>query len=221
MPAAAAGAAAASGTAAAATTTNGSAIATNGAAAGEAAAAVDAEKSAKPHEDSFAAGVADCVGFRKQRGATLVRAADGTMHGGDIVPAAAGGAAGASAGAGDFALEELEGCEVRLLCGSTALWIRRLRGCTVVALPLPGSVYVSECADCTFVFGSRQVRSRLHYACTPAASPAVSPAVSAALHPHPRSVSRTPGVSPSAVSAALYPPRPRPPRLYPTPTPSP
>ena len=157
----------------AAATTNGSTAAASAAAAApsggtdaasEAAAAVAAAESARPHEDSFAA-VADCVGFRKQRGATLVRAADGTMHGGDLAPAAgepasgAGGAgAGAGAGAGDFALEELEGCEVRLLCGSTALWIRRLRNCTVVALPLPGSVYMSECTDCTFVFGARQVR---------------------------------------------------------------
>ena len=58
----------------------------------------------------------------------------------------------------DFALDNLDHCEVRLLSPSTGLWIRGLKHCLVICVPLNGFVYVSECTDCTFVFGARQLR---------------------------------------------------------------
>ena len=48
--------------------------------------------------------------------------------------------------------------QVRLMSASTALWIRSLRGCTVFAMPVRGSVYVTACEDCTLYLGSRQLR---------------------------------------------------------------
>jgi hypothetical protein len=57
-----------------------------------------------------------------------------------------------------LALEQLVGCEVRLLTTSTALWIRGLKQCTVFAVPVGGSIYVTECEECTLYLGSRQLR---------------------------------------------------------------
>ena len=54
---------------------------------------------------------------------------------------------------------------MRLLRPSNSLWIRRLTRCTVVAVPLPGSIYVTECIDCTFVMGARQVRLHTSTGC--------------------------------------------------------
>ena len=88
--------------------------------------------------DTFQA-PAGCHGFRDQQGATLHR------------PAGEGIAS-------DFALENLEGCDVRLLSPTTVLWIRGLRRCTVFAVPVKGSIYVTACEDCTIVVGSRQLR---------------------------------------------------------------
>ena len=59
---------------------------------------------------------------------------------------------------GDFALESLENCEVRLLSSSRVLWIRGLKGCSVFAVPTRGSVYVTECTECTIYLGARQLR---------------------------------------------------------------
>ena len=59
---------------------------------------------------------------------------------------------------GDFALQNLERCEVRLLSSSRALWIRNLKGCTVYAVPVGGVIYLTECHDCTLLLGSRQIR---------------------------------------------------------------
>lgn len=138
------------------------AVAGEGAADAAAAAAAErlASTTAKHHEDSFVA-VADCAGFRGQRGARLVReAAEAAESGGG----SSGGGAGGGVG-GDFALEGLEECEVRLLRPSNSLWIRRLTRCTIVAVPLPGSIYVTECTDCTFVMGARQVRLHTSTGC--------------------------------------------------------
>jgi len=88
--------------------------------------------------DTFQA-PAGCQGFRNRSGETLLRELGETAT-------------------SDFALESLEGCEVRLLSASTALWIRGLKRCTVFAVPVAGSVYVTECEDCTFYLGSRQLR---------------------------------------------------------------
>ena len=91
-----------------------------------------------PKADTFQA-PAGCQGFRGHSGQTLIRdAGEGS--------------------ASDFALEQLVGCEVRLLTTSTALWIRGLKQCTVFAVPVGGSIYVTECEECTLYLGSRQLR---------------------------------------------------------------
>ena len=91
--------------------------------------------------DTFAA-PAGCRGFRDAADATLIDS------GGD------GG------GGGDFALENLSRCEVRLLPPTpiSALWIRNLSDVTVFALPVKGSIYVTACERCTLYLGSRQLR---------------------------------------------------------------
>ena len=88
--------------------------------------------------DTFQA-PAGCQGFRDQAGVTLIRAAGESMASG-------------------FALEDLSGCEVRLLSASTALWVRGLKKCTVFATPVKGVIYVTNCEDCTLYLGSRQLR---------------------------------------------------------------
>ena len=83
--------------------------------------------------------------------------------------------------AGDFALEDLNDCEVRLLSQSSALWIRGLKRCTLFALPVKGSIYVTACEDCTLYLGSRQLRMHtstrcdfyVHTSSTPSSSTAV------------------------------------------------
>ena len=42
--------------------------------------------------------------------------------------------------------------------GLRSLWIRGLKGCTVFAVPVGGSIYVTECDDCVLHLGSRQLR---------------------------------------------------------------
>lgn len=92
----------------------------------------------QPKVDTFQA-PSCCAGYRERSGVTLVRAAGEGL-------------------AGDFALENLEECEVRLLSASTVLWIRGLKRCTVFAVPVKGSIYVTACEDCTLYLGSRQLR---------------------------------------------------------------
>jgi len=100
--------------------------------------AVPAAPAQATRVDTFQA-PAGCQGFRDQTGQVLVRAAgEGT--------------------ASDFALQSLNRCEVRLLSTCTALWIRGLKNCTVFAVPVGGSIYVTECEGCTLYLGSRQLR---------------------------------------------------------------
>jgi len=89
-------------------------------------------------EDTFAAPTG-CQGFRSKQDETLVREA-----GHD--------------GSSDFALEHLIRCHVQLLSHCTALWIRGLRNTTLFALPVNGSIYVTDCEDCVLYVGSRQLR---------------------------------------------------------------
>lgn len=98
------------------------------------------------HADSFAASAASCQGLRDRADATLIRAA------------------GEDTGS-DFALSHLRNCTVHLLSGCTALWIRKLEGCTILAVPVAGAVYITECTDCRFLLGSRQVRIHTSSAC--------------------------------------------------------
>eukprot|EP00325_Prymnesiales_sp_UTEX-LB-985_P004111 CAMPEP_0174705092 /NCGR_PEP_ID=MMETSP1094-20130205/8433_1 /TAXON_ID=156173 /ORGANISM="Chrysochromulina brevifilum, Strain UTEX LB 985" /LENGTH=385 /DNA_ID=CAMNT_0015903213 /DNA_START=47 /DNA_END=1204 /DNA_ORIENTATION=- len=91
-----------------------------------------------PKADTFQA-PAGCQGFRDRVGATLIRPAG-------------------EEAAGDFALEELTDCEVRLLSSSAVLWIRNLSNCRIFALPVARSIYVTACEGCTLYLGSRQLR---------------------------------------------------------------
>ena len=89
--------------------------------------------------DTLDAAPAGCEGFRDRADAALVRGAG-------------------EAAAGDFALQNLTRCTVLLKSTSRALWIRGLRHCTVVAVPVGGSIYVTDCEDCTLYLGARQLR---------------------------------------------------------------
>lgn len=132
------GAPTAQGAAAGAIPPSGAADAADAAAAAPAAVPTGGGVSAAAKEDTFQA-PAGCDGFHDQRGTTLVRPAGLSM-------------------AGDFALQDLTDCDVRLLSSSSVLWIRGLSGCTVFGLPVKGSIYVTQCKDCTFYLGSRQLR---------------------------------------------------------------
>ncbi|EOD31112.1 hypothetical protein EMIHUDRAFT_449669 [Emiliania huxleyi CCMP1516] len=103
------------------------------------------------------------AGFRKQSDCELVRPA-----GGD--------------GPGEYSLEELQRCRVTLLSWSRAFWLRNLTGCTVLAAPVAGAVYVSDCADCTLVLGCRQLRGcdALSFAPYPPLPPSLPGALEAA-----------------------------------------
>jgi len=117
------------------------------AAAAAAPAAVSIDATTNRHTDSFAAGLADMAGLRHATDAQLMR-----PHGED--------------GSSNFCLEELANCEVRLLSSCRALYMRKLRGCTVLAAPVAGAIYVSDCTNCTFVIGTRQLRMHTSSDCT-------------------------------------------------------
>jgi len=101
--------------------------------------------SAAAGSDSFTM-PAGCQGFRDRSDATLVREAGEATS--------------------DFALSNLTNCNVRLLSTSRALWIRGLKGCTVYAVPVGGSIYLTECHNCTIVIGSRQMRMHTSTDCS-------------------------------------------------------
>ncbi|KAL1525166.1 hypothetical protein AB1Y20_020037 [Prymnesium parvum] len=96
--------------------------------------------------DTFKA-PAGARGFRSSKGAVLTRPAGESVH-------------------GDYALEDLEQCDVRLLTACTALWVRNLRDCTVFTVPCPGSIYLTECHNCTLVLGARQIRMHTSTQCS-------------------------------------------------------
>jgi hypothetical protein len=96
-------------------------------------------------KDTFQA-AAGAQGFRQRTGETLVRPAGQSTD-------------------GDFALESLERCEIRLLSSSRCVWIRGLNRCTVFAVPTRGAVYVTDCTDCTFCLGARQLRIHTSTGC--------------------------------------------------------
>jgi len=54
--------------------------------------------------------------------------------------------------------------QVRLLSSSAVLWIRNLTRCTVFALPVARSIYITACNDCTLYLGSRQLRIHTSHA---------------------------------------------------------
>jgi hypothetical protein len=114
-------------------------VAAAAAAAASAPSAVTRDATTDRHTDGFSAGHTEMAGLRQQEGARLVRPA------------------GEDASS-NFCLEELRGCEVRLLSSCRALYLRKLTRCTVLAVPVAGAIYVTDCEDCTLVIACRQLR---------------------------------------------------------------
>ncbi|KAJ8629108.1 hypothetical protein MRB53_022431 [Persea americana] len=101
----------------------------------DAAAAASAEKSRFETRDS--------PGFRNQLGAVLVKQFQGFES-------------------GDFALSNLESCEIRLKGRLRALFVHRLRNCRVFVGPVLGSILIEEAEGCLFMLASHQIR--IHHA---------------------------------------------------------
>lgn len=114
-------------------------VAAAAAAAASAPAAVTHDATTHRHTDGFSAGHTKMAGLRQQEEARLVRPA------------------GEDASS-NFCLEELRGCEVRLLSSCRALYLRKLARCVVLAIPVAGAIYVTDCEDCTLVIACRQLR---------------------------------------------------------------
>ncbi|KAL5982197.1 hypothetical protein ACLOJK_016267 [Asimina triloba] len=62
----------------------------------------------------------------------------------------------------DFALSDLESCEVRLLGRLRALFIHRLRNCRIFVGPVLGSIHIDEAEGCLLMLASHQIR--IHHA---------------------------------------------------------
>lgn len=59
---------------------------------------------------------------------------------------------------GEFTLLDLDSCEVRLIGSVRALFMHKLRNCSVYAGPVTGSILIEEAEDCVFVMASHQIR---------------------------------------------------------------
>ncbi|EEF29542.1 tubulin folding cofactor C, putative [Ricinus communis] len=59
---------------------------------------------------------------------------------------------------GEFTLENLDSCEVRLIGCVNALFINRLKDCRVYAGPVTGSILIDQVENCLFVLASHQIR---------------------------------------------------------------
>ncbi|XP_050206906.1 tubulin-folding cofactor C [Mercurialis annua] len=64
--------------------------------------------------------------------------------------------------AGEFTLQNLDSCEVRLIGCVNAIFINNLRNCKVYGGPVVGSILIEGVEDCVFVLASHQIR--IHYA---------------------------------------------------------
>ena len=122
-------------------------IAAAAAAASAAPTAVTRDATTDRHIDGFTAGLANMAGLREAVDTQLTRPA------------------GEDAST-NFCLDELKRCEVRLLSSCRALYLRKLEGCTVLAVPVAGAIYVTDCLDCTLVIACRQLRMHTSRNCT-------------------------------------------------------
>ncbi|KAK9272026.1 hypothetical protein L1049_002395 [Liquidambar formosana] len=87
--------------------------------------------------------VRDSPGFRNKEGQVLVKDFKGLE-------------------VGEFALSDLNSCEVKLMGCARALFVHRLQNCRVYAGPILGSILIEEVEGCVFVLASHQIR--IHHA---------------------------------------------------------
>nr|KYP49263.1 Tubulin-specific chaperone C [Cajanus cajan] len=59
---------------------------------------------------------------------------------------------------GEFAVSDLDSCEVRIIGSVRALFVHRLRNCRVYVGPVTGSVLIEEAEGCVFALASHQIR---------------------------------------------------------------
>ncbi|XP_014507515.1 tubulin-folding cofactor C [Vigna radiata var. radiata] len=59
---------------------------------------------------------------------------------------------------GEFAVSDLDSCEVRIIGSVRALFVHRLKNCRVYVGPVTGSVLIEEAEGCVFVMASHQIR---------------------------------------------------------------
>ena len=66
----------------------------------------------------------------------------------------------------DVTLSDLENCIIQLHCPTSALFVHRLRGCTILAGPVAGALHIEDVKDCALYAAARQVRIHAAYDCT-------------------------------------------------------
>ncbi|CAF2133608.1 tubulin-folding cofactor C-like [Brassica napus] len=84
--------------------------------------------------------VRDSPGFRNKRGETLSKSFR------------------SSSSIGEFTLSDLDSCRVHLTGTVNALFIHRLRNCSVYTGPVLGSILIDDVDDCVLVAASHQIR---------------------------------------------------------------
>ncbi|PIA33347.1 hypothetical protein AQUCO_04100042v1 [Aquilegia coerulea] len=87
--------------------------------------------------------VRDSPGFRDKEGVVLIK------HFGDLEE-------------GEFTLENLNSCEIRLIGRLRAIFVHKLKNCRVFVGPIMGSVLIEQVEDCLFMLASHQIR--IHHA---------------------------------------------------------
>ncbi|KAF5205739.1 Tubulin-specific chaperone c [Thalictrum thalictroides] len=87
--------------------------------------------------------VRDSPGFRDKEGVVLIK------HFGDSEE-------------GEFTLENLNSCEIRLIGRLRALFVHKLKNCRVFVGPIMGSVLIEQVEDCLLMLASHQIR--IHHA---------------------------------------------------------
>uniref|UniRef100_A0A1J3DIG7 Tubulin-folding cofactor C n=1 Tax=Noccaea caerulescens TaxID=107243 RepID=A0A1J3DIG7_NOCCA len=83
--------------------------------------------------------VRDSPGFRNKHGETLVKSFKGSSI-------------------GEFTLSDLDSCQVKLRGSVNALFLHRLRNCSVYTGPVIGSILMDDVEDCVLVLASHQIR---------------------------------------------------------------
>ncbi|CAN7082525.1 hypothetical protein Bca4012_081096 [Brassica carinata] len=87
--------------------------------------------------------VRDSPGFRNKRGETLAKSFRSSSS---------------SSSMGEFTLSDLDSCRVHLTGTVNALFIHRLRNCSVYTGPVLGSILIDDVEDCVLVVASHQIR---------------------------------------------------------------
>ncbi|VYS65453.1 unnamed protein product [Arabidopsis thaliana] len=83
--------------------------------------------------------VRDSPGLRNKHGETLVKSFEGSSI-------------------GEFTLSDLDSCQVKLTGTVNALFLHRLKKCSVYTGPVIGSILIDDVEDCVLVLASHQIR---------------------------------------------------------------